>query len=130
MRIGIPRQHAEGERLVAATPKTVSQLVKLGYDVVVEKGAGAAADYPDADYQEAGAELSSDTAAVWAADVVTAVTTPSAEQLKLVPAGTILIAPLDPGSNEATVRQLTHQPCPVHGCAVHQLQRGRLPRRN
>lgn len=109
MRIGIPRQHAEGERLVAATPKTVSQLVKLGYDVVVEKGAGAAADYPDADYQEAGAELSSDTAAVWAAEVVTAVTTPSAEQLKLVPAGTILIAPLDPGSNEATVRQLTEQ---------------------
>ena len=47
MRIGVPREILPGETLVAATPKTVGQLVKLGYDVVVEAGAGKKASYPD-----------------------------------------------------------------------------------
>ena len=52
MRIGIPRESRPGETLVAATAKTASQLVSLGYDVVVEQGAGTAADQPDAAYAD------------------------------------------------------------------------------
>jgi len=47
MKIGIPRELRPGERLVAGTPATVAQLVKLGYDVVVEVGAGDLASFPD-----------------------------------------------------------------------------------
>ena len=54
MRIGIPRESRPGETLVAATAKTAAQLGALGYDVVVEAGAGAAADQPDAAFTEAG----------------------------------------------------------------------------
>ena len=52
MRIGIPRESRPGETLVAATAKTAAQLAALGYDVVVESGAGAAADQPDATYAD------------------------------------------------------------------------------
>ena len=53
MRIGIPRESKAGETLVAATAKTATQLVKLGYDVVVESGAGTAADQPDSAFTDA-----------------------------------------------------------------------------
>src|SRR5665647_2825256 len=57
MKIGIPRESRPGERLVSASPATVAQLLKLGYDVVVETGAGAEASYPDTAYVEAGASV-------------------------------------------------------------------------
>ena len=57
MRIGIPRESKPGETLVAATAKTTGQLVGLGYDVVVESGAGAFADQPDDAYADAGATV-------------------------------------------------------------------------
>ena len=57
MRIGIPRESLPGERRVAATPKTVPQLIKLGYEVVVEHGAGQQASLPDEEYEAAGASL-------------------------------------------------------------------------
>ena len=56
MRIGIPREPAEGQKLVSASPDTCGKLVKLGYDVTVESGAGLAASYPDAAYEAAGAD--------------------------------------------------------------------------
>ena len=80
MRIGVPKESRPGERLVAATPATVAQLAKLGYEVVVERGAGAAASFPDAAYAEAGAALA-DTAEVWASDVVTAVNAPGEAEI-------------------------------------------------
>src|SRR5690606_41317299 len=57
MRVGIPLEARAGERLVAATPTSVAQLTKLGYDVVVQEGAGAAASFADLAYQEAGASI-------------------------------------------------------------------------
>ena len=53
MRIGIPRESKAGETLVAATSATAAQLQKLGYDVVVESGAGIAADQPDSAFADA-----------------------------------------------------------------------------
>ena len=57
MQIGIPRETLAGETRVAATPKTVTQLMKLGHNVVVEAGAGAKSSYPDADFEAAGATI-------------------------------------------------------------------------
>ena len=105
MRIGVPRETRPGERLVAATPRTVAQLVGLGYDVVVERGAGERASYPDEAYVEAGASLG-DAAQAWGADVVTAVNAPSAEQVAALTPGQMLIAMLAPGASEALVQQL------------------------
>ena len=68
MKIGIPRESRPGERLVAASPTTVAQLIKLGYEVAVEAGAGAQASYPDTAYADAGAALVTAREA-WAADV-------------------------------------------------------------
>lgn len=108
MRIGIPRETAEGERLVAATPKTVGQLRALGYDVVVERGAGAAATYSDDAYAEAGAEIT-DAATVWASDVVTAVNAPAPEQVAALREGATLVAMLAPGSHPDLVASLTER---------------------
>lgn len=91
MTLGVPRETKPGERLVAATPATTAQLVKLGYAVVVESGAGAEATYTDAAYEEAGATVA-DAAAVWAADIVCAVNAPNPDELDLMRSGATLIS--------------------------------------
>ena len=62
MRLGVPKESKRGETRVAATPKTVEQLIKLGYDVVVESGAGALASFADEQYVAAGAAIGDDGA--------------------------------------------------------------------
>ena len=69
MLIGIPRESRAGETRAAATPKTVDQLLKLGYAVTVESGAGAKASFDDDAYAAAGATIG-DAASVWGADIV------------------------------------------------------------
>ena len=64
MKIGIPRESLAGETRVAATPKTVTQLIKLGHEVVIEHDAGKAASLSDGLYQEAGATVA-DADIVW-----------------------------------------------------------------
>ena len=54
MKIGVPREIHSGEQRVATTPDVASQLIKLGYSVAVESGAGAAAKFSDSSYEEAG----------------------------------------------------------------------------
>ena len=76
MRIGIPREILDSESRIAATSKTVEQLQKLGFTVLVESGAGKAASFSDAAYQEAGAEISADTQEVWGSEIVMKVNAP------------------------------------------------------
>lgn len=104
--IGVPRETRPGERLVAATPRTVAQLVGLGYDVLVERGAGAGATFDDAAYAAAGATLG-EAAQVWGADVVTAVNAPDAAQVAALRPGAVLVAMLNPGGREDLVEALT-----------------------
>lgn len=83
MRIGIPRETKPGESLVAATAKTAEQLQKLGYDVVVESGAGEKADQSDQAYTDAGITVANGDV-VWSSDVVIKVNAPSdAEVVRL-----------------------------------------------
>ncbi len=102
--IGIPRE-ASGQRLVAATPATVAKLVGLGYEVLVESGAGAAATFADEAYAEAGAAVV-DQAAAWGADVVTAVDAPSDDRLALLRKGAVLVAQLQPAQHPELVQAL------------------------
>ena len=80
MRIGIPAESASGDPLVAATPRTAAQLIALGYEVVVETGAGAGASFPDEAYAAAGAGIGSADEA-WTADVVLRVNEPSPAEI-------------------------------------------------
>lgn len=105
MLIGIPKETRPGERLVAATPKTVAQLRKLGYDVVVESGAGAGANLSDATYEAEGATIG-DAAAAWGADVVTSVNAPSDESVARLHEGAMLVAQLAPHSRADLVATL------------------------
>ena len=78
-RIGIVAE-APGENRVAATPTTVPKLVALGYEVVIETGAGAASSFPDAAYTAAGASVVDSTTA-WAAPIVLKVNAPTPAEI-------------------------------------------------
>ena len=92
MIIGVLAEARPGETRVAATPATVVQLLKLGYEVVIEPGAGTASDFPDAAYVEAGASLGTATDA----DVVFGVNTPAPEQLDGLREGATLVCLVAP----------------------------------
>ncbi|MDR2374020.1 MAG: Re/Si-specific NAD(P)(+) transhydrogenase subunit alpha [Bifidobacteriaceae bacterium] len=91
MLIGVPKESSAGERRVAASPKSVAQLVKLGYTVAVEEGAGKAASFRDQAYREAGADVVSRREA-WAADVVTKIEPPTDAEIALLSKGAVLMS--------------------------------------
>lgn len=105
MLIGVPKESRAGETLVAATPDTVGKLIRLGYDVCVEAGAGERSSYPDEQYREAGAQIV-DAQGVWAADIITSLDTPSEAKLLNIRRGATLIARMDPASNPEAVERL------------------------
>jgi NAD(P) transhydrogenase subunit alpha len=106
MRIGVLREAQLGETRVAATPNTVAQLVKLGYEVVVESGAGQLSSFSDGAYEAAGATIGDP----FTGDIVFGVNAPASEQLdKLKPHAT-LISWLSPMLNEALVEDLAKRP--------------------
>lgn len=77
MKIGVPKEVFPDERRVATTPAAVEKLIRLGYEVAVETGAGEAADYSDDAYREAGAAIALDTTALWKeSDIVLKVRAP------------------------------------------------------
>src|SRR6187455_3070079 len=104
MRIGIPTESRHGERLVAATPKTVGQLVGLGYDVVVEAGAGTAASFSDEAYAAAGARVV-DAEQAWSSDVVHKVNAPSDEEISRLRPGTVLVSLMAPALSPELVEK-------------------------
>lgn len=105
MKIGIPRESLSGETRVACTPATVALLGKLGFETVVESGAGLAASLDDAAYQTAGATVA-DKAAVWACPLIYKVNAPSEDELPLLNEGQTIVSFLWPRQNEALVEAL------------------------
>ncbi|MBS2940040.1 Re/Si-specific NAD(P)(+) transhydrogenase subunit alpha [Nocardioides sp. J2M5] len=105
MRIGIPRESRPGETLVAATATTASRLAALGYDVVVEQDAGAAADQPDTAYADAGVTVGSSDD-VWSSDVVVKVNAPSDEELARLRPGATVVGLLAPARSPELVERL------------------------
>ncbi|MEP1488753.1 MAG: alanine dehydrogenase [Algibacter sp.] len=92
--IGIPKETAYQEKRICLTPDAVSALVSNGHRVLLESGAGSGASFSDKDYSEAGAEITKDTAKVFACPMVLKVEPPSIEQIKLLNPQAILISAL------------------------------------
>src|SRR5262245_59217394 len=95
MRIGVPAETRAGETRVAATPETVKKLAAKS-EVRIQAGAGVRANYPDAEYEKAGAKVVASAAEAFDADVVLKVRSPSAEELQYLKANSTLIGLLEP----------------------------------
>ena len=106
MQITIPKERREHEKRVSATPDTVKKFVSLGFNVVVEKGAGVQSQITDVQYEAAGAIIATTTKAAYtAADIILKVQHPLMknegiiDELSLIKDGAILISILDPLRN-------------------------------
>jgi NAD(P) transhydrogenase subunit alpha len=98
--IGVPRETAAGEKRVATVPEAVEKLVKLGFKVAVQSGAGEAANFDDASYKAAGAEIAPDAKALWSvSDIVFKVRAPTVEEVGLMHEGQTLISFIWPAQN-------------------------------
>jgi len=106
-RIGVPREIFPGEKRVATVPEVVEKLIKLGFQVAVESGAGEGANFSDDAYRAAGAEVIQGAAALWAAsDIVFKVRAPSPDEVTLMREGTTLIGFIWPAQNPELMQQL------------------------
>lgn len=98
MRIGILKESQSGERRVAATPKSVEQLLKLGFTVIVEHDAGFKASFEDSAFAKAGAEIGT-AEEVYQSDIILKVNAPEAEEIEKFHPGTTLISFIWPAQN-------------------------------
>ncbi len=108
MRIGVPREIHDGERRVATTPDVATQLIKLGFDVAIEKGAGEGASYSDAAYEAAGCKIVSSAREIWKdSDIILKVRGPEGKEPARLQANQTLISFLWPAQNPKLLQQLT-----------------------
>ena len=108
MKIGVPREIFPDERRVATTPEVAEQLIKLGFEVAVETGAGAESSFSDDAYRAAGCEIIDSAAAVWSSsDIVMKVRAPEDAEAGQLRAGQTLISFLWPAQNPELLEKLT-----------------------
>ena len=106
-RIGVPREIFPGEKRVATVPEAVEKLIKLGFAVSVESGAGDLANCSDDSYRTAGAQIVDGAAALWAvSDIVFKVRGPNADEVALMRPGSTLISFIWPAQNPELMQQL------------------------
>jgi NAD(P) transhydrogenase subunit alpha len=105
MRIGVPKETAEGERRVALVPDVVKALTAKEIEVAVDPGAGEGSAHPDDEYREAGADVGGD---VWGADIVLKVTPPTDEEVGRLKRGQALIGFLEPLTNPELAKSLAN----------------------
>jgi len=108
MRIGVPKETADGERRVALVPEVVRKFSggDGGLEVVVERGAGAGALIPDVQYEEAGARMVDDSAAPFEADVVVKVASPTPDEIGRLRSDGVLIGFLQPLTAGEAIRAI------------------------
>lgn len=120
MKIGIPKEIYPGEKRVATTPDAAAQIIKLGFSVCIETGAGLAANISDAAYEAAGVEVLPDAPSVWQqADIVMKVRMPmhrpnlDLNEFDLLKEGGNLISFIWPGQNEVVMQRLADKKATV-----------------
>ncbi len=107
MNIGIPKEIYPGENRVATTPEVSAKLIKLGFDVAIESGAGKNAKFSDSTYRDAGVSIRRDAESLWSkADIVIKVRAPSDDEIELLKEGTTLISFIWPAQNEELMAKL------------------------
>jgi len=116
MKIGIPKEIHDGEKRVATTPDVTKQLIKLGFEVTVESGAGAEAHYSDSAYTEAGATIVEGTKSLWdMSDIIFKVRAPefnselNVEEVDLLHEKQVLITFLWPAQNPELLKKLSEK---------------------
>ncbi|NVK74199.1 MAG: Re/Si-specific NAD(P)(+) transhydrogenase subunit alpha [Oceanospirillaceae bacterium] len=116
MKIGIPKEIEEGELRVAITPSVASRVKQLGFDIMIESGAGAAASYSDEAYKEAGVEVTLDTKQLWhEADILVKVRPPVEHPelgfygIELLGNNQTLISLIHPAQNATKLQQLSER---------------------
>ncbi len=126
MLIGVPLETAAGEKRVATVPDVVEKLVKLGFTVAVQSGAGAAANFADDTYRAVGAQVVGSAAELWGqADIVFKVRPPSLDEVALMREGGTLIGFVWPAQNPALMEALAAKKATVLAidCLPRQLSR-------
>lgn len=110
MKIGAPKETTPGEARVALTPESAERLQKLGYDVMVQSGAGSAARFSDADYEAAGVKVVKTAKTLWSnSDIIIKVQGPSDAEIGKAKKGQTIISFFWPGQNEGTLKALADQ---------------------
>ena len=110
MQIGVPKETWPGELRVALVPQNAKKLIQLGFEVTVESGAGVEAGFTDAEFEEAGASITTDrNALLSAADLILRVRKPEADQVSLLKSGAISISFLDPFNEKELVEAMASQ---------------------
>lgn len=103
--VGVPKETGSGETRVAATPDSVKRLLKYGFDIHVEEGAGRLAGFPDEEYDAAGARVVSAKEA-WASPIVTKVAPPTEQESATLQSGAMIVSLLEPYRNAQLLQQL------------------------
>ncbi|WP_305907581.1 Re/Si-specific NAD(P)(+) transhydrogenase subunit alpha [Methylomarinum sp. Ch1-1] len=113
MKIGIPKEIHDGEKRVAATPEAAEKIIKLGFEVSVETGAGLGANITDDAYQEVGVKIIENAKSLWKnADIIMKVRAPerhpelATDEVELMHEGQVLISFIWPAQNEALMQKL------------------------
>ena len=113
MKIGIPKEIHQGEKRVATTPEAATQIMKLGFSVSIESGAGLNADISDEAYKEVGVEVIADTRLLWKqSNIIMKVRAPEynleldIEEIDQLTSGACLISFIWPAQNEALMQKL------------------------
>lgn len=107
MKVGIPAEISPNELRVAATPKTIKRLQKQGFEVYIQKGAGAKANFSDKEFEEAGAKLVNTAAEIYgSSDIVLKVKEPSMEEADMMREGLVTLSYLWPAQNQPLLQKL------------------------
>ncbi len=107
IKIGIPKEIFEGECRVAATPETAKKLQKMGFEVLIETGAGANANFPDELFEKADCQIIKDEKTLFnEADIILKVRPPKDSEIALLPENKTLIGFINAAANPETVKQL------------------------
>jgi NAD(P) transhydrogenase subunit alpha len=126
LQIGVPRETFPGEKRVATVPEVAGKLIKLGFKVAVESGAGDAANFNDDAYRAAGADIAANAEALWKqSDIVFKVRPPTLDEVALLKEGATLIDFIWPAQNPELMQALAARKATVLAidCLPRQLSR-------
>jgi len=105
MIIGIPKESLSGENRVSGSPSSISALIKLGFDIRVQKGAGSKASFTDTEFDDGGAEIVVKKKC-WQSDIIFKVNAPTLDEVELMNEGAYLISFIAPAQNDELLEAL------------------------
>lgn len=110
MKVGIPSEISPNELRVAATPKTVKRLIKQGFEVFIQDGAGVKSNFSNAEFKEAGATIVDLAKDIYSnSDIVLKVQGPTTQEIDMMKEGLVLLSYLWPAQNPEILQKLANQ---------------------